>query len=221
MNTSFRTATLPLALALLLGGCQRGVEVLSGGSQVTPGSVPQQVVVSTPSSVPAGTTVGATLNERLSTAESRVGESFAMTLQTSILNQQREVLIPQGAQLTGRVTALRESIDVATPAIIRLELQSISWAGRTRPLQAEIVRADPTTRGRGTDDAIRGAAGGAAAGAVLGAVLSGDVRGALTGAAIGAGAGTVISLGITDQTAMLDAGSEITLRLTEPIQVPR
>jgi hypothetical protein len=54
---------------------------------------------------------------------------------------------------------------------------------------------------------------------VLGAIVGGDVQGALTGAALGAGAGTVISLGTSNQQAVLEAGSVLTLRLTEPLEV--
>jgi hypothetical protein len=144
-----------------------------------------------------------------------------MSLVTPILNAQRQTVVPAGAQINGRITALRESIDATTPAIIRLELQNMSWEGRTVPLDAEVIRAEPRREGRTAEDALRGAAAGAAAGAVIGAVIGRDVRGAVTGAAVGAGAGTAISLGVSNQQAYLDEGSSMTLRLTQPLPLRR
>ena len=208
----------PLALGLVLAGCQRPVEVFS---EPTPVAGPQPVILSSTDVgvVPAGTEVQASLNETLSTETAQVNDQFSMTLQTPILNAERETVIPVGARIMGRVTAVRESEDVATAAILRLEFNQIMWNNRTAPFAAEITETDVQREGRGTDEALRGAGIGAAAGAVLGTIVRGDIEGALAGAAIGAGAGTVISLGTANQQAVLETGSLMRLRVTEPVPV--
>lgn len=216
LNQIVRTAALALALPLTLAACQRGANVISSPSPGTESGGP--VVISTAGpSIPSGTTLQARLNEQLGTANSRVGDNFTATLLTPVLNANREVIIPEGATVNGTVTGLRESQDVATPAVIRVDFQSIAWNGRTAPLQAEVTNTQAETSGPGTTETLQGAGIGAAAGAVLGAVLGKDVRGALTGAAIGAGAGTVISLGTQSQQATLPQGTRMTLRLTQPV----
>jgi len=206
-----------IAAGVALSACQRPVQVYSEPATATMGA--QQVILpaSATSAVPAGTALRASLDQRLSTTESNVNDTFTMTLQTPVLSADRQTVIPAGARITGRVTAVRRSADVATPAILRLEFSNIQWQGRNVGFQADIEETDVRREGRTTDDALRGAAAGAAAGAVLGTIIRRDVRGALTGAAIGAGAGTVISLGLSDQDAVLESGTEMTLRTTEPI----
>jgi hypothetical protein len=209
--------SLALTAALALGACQRPVEVYSEPAVGVMG--PQQVILPTgATSVPAGTTVQATLDQRLTTAETNVNDTFTMTLTTPILSADRVTVIPEGARIAGRVTAVRRSLDAATPAILRLEFNTIQWGNRSFPFQAEIAETQVQREGRTADDALRGAAAGAAAGAVIGTIIRRDVRGALTGAAIGAGAGTVISLGMSDQDAVLEPGTVMTLRTTQPVQ---
>ncbi len=203
--------------ATVLAGCQRNATVLSGDGGL---AGPQPVVLAAGgTAVPAGTSMQARLNQDLSTGESAVNETFTMSLLTPVRSSDGSTLIPEGARVEGIITGLRESRDVATPAVIRVNLRSITWGGRTVPVAAEITQANPQRQGNTAEDALRGAAAGAAAGAVLGAIVGGDVQGALTGAALGAGAGTVISLGTSNQQAVLEAGSVLTLRLTEPLEV--
>jgi hypothetical protein len=208
--------SLALAVTVVASACQRPVDVWS---EPAVAAVPAEVVLAetSPAVVPAGTMIRASLDQRLSTADTDVNDTFTMSLQTPIVNAARETIIPSGARITGRVTAVRPSLDVTTPAIIRLEFQNLQWANRSVPINAEITQTEVRREGRTADDALRGAAAGAAAGAVIGTIIRRDIRGALTGAAVGAGAGTVISLGTADQDAVLDTGTMMTLRLESPI----
>ncbi|CAN5651503.1 hypothetical protein BH23GEM3_BH23GEM3_25450 [soil metagenome] len=209
--------TLSLALVVGLGACQRPVQVYSEPAAATMGAEQVILPATATNAVPAGTTLQASLDQRLSTEATNVNDTFTLTLQTPVVNANRQTVIPAGARINGRVTAVRQSLDVATPAILRLEFQNIQWQNQQHPFTAEIVETEVRREGRTADDALRGAAAGAAAGAVIGAVVRRDVQGALAGAAIGAGAGTVISLGTANQQAVLDTGTAMTLRVTEPI----
>ena len=75
-----------------------------------------------------------------------------------------------------------------------------------------------TSRGGGA--IARGAGGGALAGGVLGAILGGG-SGALKGGLIGAAGGTLIGLGTGDVEAKLPAGTGMTIRTTQPIDLAR
>ncbi|MDQ3556301.1 MAG: YMGG-like glycine zipper-containing protein [Gemmatimonadota bacterium] len=220
MKHIFRFGVVTLVLPLALAACQRQVQVATPGNAAT--AAPQPVVVATAGpSVPAQTTLELRLNNELSTASSRVGDRFTATLLTPVLNAERQTVIPTGATVRGTVTFLRPSTDVLVPAMIQLDFQNIEWGSRSAPFRAEIVSTQAETRGGGVTETLRGAAAGAAAGAALGAVIGRDVQGALTGAAIGAGAGSVISLGVSDQEGVLRTGTQMTVRLTDPVPLNR
>lgn len=218
MKMMMRTAVLPFAAIIALGACQRPVDVYS--ADPAPMGPQPVVLTSVGMTVPAGTQLQVSLDESLGTATSEVNDRFTASLLTPVVNADGETVVPAGATVTGIVTALRESMDVATPAVIRLDFESISWDGESVPLAAEVIEANPQRTGDRTDEAIRGAAAGAAAGAVLGAIIGQDVEGAAVGAALGAGAGTAISLGTSNQGAVLEAGSTLVIELMQPVLAP-
>jgi hypothetical protein len=203
-----------LALVASTAACQRPVEVFADPALQPPEPV---VLAAGVTAIPAGTEVMARLDREIST-EVEPGTTFTMTLRTPVLDAQQRTIVPAGATIHGYVTAVRPSIDVATPAILRVDFQAMEIQGRNVPMSAEVVRTEIARRGAGAEQVLRGAVTGAAAGAAIGAVIGGDVTGALRGAAIGAGAGTIISLGISDQHAVLPEGSHMILRITEPVR---
>jgi hypothetical protein len=216
---TMKLAALPALASIALIGCAPGMDI-----GVTPpveriGTDP--VVVATTNAVPAGVELVVSLDQPLSTGTNNVGDYFYATLQTPVHGPNNEVLIARGARISGTVTGLRTSIDATTPAVIRLDFDRLYVGERSSNLSAEIVNTQARTQGGGVDAAVRGAVQGAAAGAVLGAVIGRDVTSAVRGAALGAGVGTVISLGTADREATLEQGSHMTLRLTQPLAVPR
>jgi hypothetical protein len=210
-----RLTALMLALPLTLGACQRPLDTGADARAAVPG---QPVVLATAGTeVPAGTRFHARLDQTLSTQNVELGDRFSMSLETPIHNANHATLIPRGARIEGTVTAVRPATDATAPAVIRLEVNSISWAGHTMPLSAEIVEATPQRTGPGLEEAAAGAAAGAVLGAIVGTIVRGNTQGALQGAAIGAGAGTIISLGTSSAHARLEGGSMFTLQLVRPL----
>lgn len=173
-------------------------------------------------SVPAGTTFAVRLNQTLSTQTNQPGDGFSATLSDPIITADGTVLIPSGATVRGRVTAVDKSDRVGETAVIKLAFESISFGGRSYDLRATVVEANPERRTRTskTESAAKVAAG-AAAGAILGQVLGKDTESTLKGAAIGAAAGTAIAMGTADVDAVLPAGSRMVIRLDAPITVQR
>jgi hypothetical protein len=176
----------------------------------------------TTQSVPAGTTFAVRLNEMLATDRNRPGDGFTATVTDPIVAADGSVLIPAGATLRGRVTAVEASGRVGETAVIKLAFEAVSFGGESYPLQGSVVEANPERRTRQTtrEQGAKVAAG-AAAGAMLGRVLGRDAESTLKGAVIGAAAGTAIAMGTADVDAVLPQGSRMVIRLDAPVQVTR
>ncbi|HEX7119174.1 MAG TPA: glycine zipper 2TM domain-containing protein [Longimicrobiales bacterium] len=172
--------------------------------------------------VPTGTQVAVRLEEELSTETNQPGDPFTAVIDDPIVSADGEVLIPSGATVRGRVTAADKSDRVGETAIIKVAFESVSFGGRSYPLQASVVEAHPERRTRtSTKTQAAKIAAGAAAGAILGQVLGKDSESTLKGAAVGAAAGTAIAMGTSDVDAVLPAGSRMVIRLDAPVEVPR
>jgi len=172
--------------------------------------------------VPTGTTFAVRLDETISTDRNAPGDPFTATLADPIVGADGTVLIPAGAIVRGRVTAVDKSDHVGDMAVIKLAFESISFNGRSYPLQATVVEANPELRMRTTaKESAAKVAVGAAAGALLGQVLGKNTESTLKGAAVGAAAGTAIAMGTADVDAVLPAGSRMVIRLDAPIEVTR
>lgn len=166
--------------------------------------------------VAAGTTVSLTLDQELSTAANRKGDSFTATVSAPVIEGSR-VLIPEGAVVRGTVTALQEARD-DKPPMLTVDFESIEVRGESSDLAATLTEADVETnqkmKGKG-----KKIGGGAAAGGLVGGLLGGDVKGALIGAAVGSAAGTAITLATQEGQAVLPAGTPMKIRVDESLQV--
>jgi hypothetical protein len=173
-------------------------------------------------SVPSGTTLAIRMNDELSTERSQAGDVFTATLTAPLVDAAGIVLVPAGATVRGRVTAVAPSTRVGQTATMNLAFESISFGGQSYPLNASVERADVQQKTRtSTAEQAGKIAAGAAAGAILGQVIGRDRSSTIRGAAVGAAAGTAIAMGTADVDAVLPAGAEVVIRLDQPIQVTR
>jgi hypothetical protein len=173
-------------------------------------------------SVPMGTTFAIRLNDELSTERSQAGDAFTATLPYPITDASGAVLVPAGATVRGRVTAVAPSTRVGETATMSLAFEAIVFGGQSYPLQASVERAAVQQRTRtGAAEQAGKVAAGAAAGAILGRVIGRDRGSTIRGAAIGAAAGTAIAMGTADVDAVLPPGAEVIIRLDQPIQIAR
>ena len=163
----------------------------------------------------SGTRLVASLDTPIGTDVSRVGDPFYATLQTPVVDERGYAVIPAGAKIQGRVAQLEETRG-GDPAVVSLEIESISYSGTTRPFPGRIVETEVESTGRHASG--KGIAGGAAGGAILGAILGGG-SGALKGAAVGAGAGTLISLGTSKTGARMPSGTTLAIETTQPMPI--
>jgi hypothetical protein len=187
---------------------------------VAPTPAPQPRVVT--STVSMGTTMSLTLNETLSTKENQVGDAFTATLQSPILDEYGNVLIPSGATVRGRLTQVDKSGHVGETGIIKLAFEAVSFGGRSYGMDASVLKANPQRSNRtSTAESAAKVGAGAVAGAVLGRVLGKNTKSTVKGAVIGAAAGTAIAMGTADVDVVLPAGSDLVIRLESPIEIRR
>lgn len=170
--------------------------------------------------VDSGTEFSASLDQRLSTKGASAGDAFSATVASDVVNDEGQVVIPEGAKLHGEITDLRDEGSEEKPAYLQVEFRSVELRGASVPLSAEVTAVNPRVDSETHDEAAK-IGGGTAAGALLGALVSGgDAAGTVAGAAVGAAAGTAITLGTAHQHAYLPEGSRIGVRLTEETMVP-
>jgi hypothetical protein len=170
--------------------------------------------------VPVGTTVSLRMNEELSTERNQAGDAFTARLEDPIVDIDGNVIVPAGATVRGRVTAVAPSGRVGQTAAIKLAFEAISFGGESYPLAATVQSADVQEQSRTSAGETAGkVAAGAAAGAILGQVLGKNTESTLAGAAIGAAAGTAIAMGTADVDAVLPQGAEVVIRLDQPITI--
>lgn len=174
------------------------------------------------STVPSGTTFAVSLNETLSTDKNTAGDGFTATLKEPIMDASGNELIPAGATVRGRVTRVDKSDRVGETAVLNVAFESVSFGGKSYPLDGTVIAANPQRRTRqSTAEQAGKVAAGAAAGAIIGKVLGKNTSSTLKGAAIGAAAGTAIAMGTADVDVVLPAGSEMRVRIDSPITVRR
>lgn len=208
--------TLIACVAIVaLAGCQRSVDVVSGGDVA-----PMTPVVSASSrALSAGSTMEVQLNQQLSTEANKVGDTFTATVVNNVMATNGEVVVPAGAVVHGRIAALDDSDDPTDKALIQLQFDRLSFNNRNYDFRANITNvATVEQRDRSAGDITRGAVTGAAAGAVIGAIIGGrDLDDIIKAGAVGAAAGTVISLGVGDVEHVLPVGTRMTIQATQTV----
>lgn len=210
-----RPTLIACVAVVSLAGCQRSVDVVSGGdvAPMTP------VLSANSGTLSAGSTMEVQLNQQLSTEASKVGDTFTATVVNNVMATNGDVVVPAGAVVHGRISALDDSDDPTDKALIQLQFDRLSFNNRNYDFRANITNvATVEQRGRSSGDITRGAVTGAAAGAVIGAIIGGrDLDDIIKAGAVGAAAGTVISLGAGDVEHVLPAGTRMTIQATQSV----
>ncbi len=174
----------------------------------------------TPAFIAAGTSISATVDEELTTERTREGDRFHARLSEDVLGANGEVLLPAGAVLNGRVTTSHQSTGAQDPAALELEVGSITAAGRTLPLAADVVEVEAkvSTRDSNAETATKVAVG-AAAGALMGRILGKDRESTVKGTVAGAVAGGAVAAATRSGHAVVKPGARMVVRLTERLVV--
>jgi hypothetical protein len=164
--------------------------------------------------VPAGTPIGVRLQNSISSASANSGDHFDAVIDEDIIVD-GHVVIPKGANATGRVVAAKNSGRLHAPGYLRLALDSVSVNGKDVPVQTSSIFAQG---GSHKNRNLVMIGGGTAAGALIGGLAAGP-KGALIGSAIGAGAGTGTAYGTGKKEVGFAAERRLTFRVTQPLTI--
>jgi hypothetical protein len=138
--------------------------------------------------IPAGTQVTVRLSDPLDSERNQVGDTFHGSLGSPIVIDDQTV-IPEGADVTGRVADVKSAGRFAGNSALTLELTNLSVNGRSYNIQTN--QWSRAGKGEGKNTAVK-AGGGAAIGALIGG-LAGGGKGAAIGAAAGGATGTGVA----------------------------
>ena len=192
---------------------------------------PKPRPTSTPASKPAapqyeqltaatGTSFNVRLDQELSTRNSAAGDLFTVTTLAPLMDGGK-VVVPAGTKIRGEVTVARASGNSGENAELRVRFDDLTVEGQSYPVALTITQAaNVVTKGRDdTGDKALKIGGGAAAGALVGQLIGKNTTATLIGAAVGAAAGTGLQMTQEDVDAFIPEGSEMTVRLDEPLTV--
>jgi hypothetical protein len=165
--------------------------------------------------VPPGIVVWASLDEQISLASARVGQTFTARLTQPIkVSPNGRTLVPKGARLAGQIVGLQVASD-DSPAMVRLAITSIEMDDKQQDLRARIIKTQvpPPPRGRMVH---------ADGGMLVGGIVT-DQRQLVAGGKMADARGTTIALGNSDaRLTNLPKGTGLALRLDGPLEpLPR
>lgn len=206
-----------VSIVFLLGGCGHSTQAGSDPDNAIskPGLLARIFQTTKEVSVPEGTEVYVVLDQSISTATNRSGDSFQATLASPVLVDDKTV-IPQDALVKGHIVDARPSGHLRGVARLELTLDSVKVNGESY----EIATVDFGRRGKNhnkRNGILIG--GGAGVGAVIGAVAGGGV-GALIGSSVGAGAGTAGAAFTGKKDIRVPAETTLSFRLARPVTIP-
>jgi hypothetical protein len=207
------TTLLAVGGLAALAGCASNPRVEASG----------EVAPATPTSsryIPAGSALDVRLDQTLGASSSREGDTFTATVINPLLAQNGATVVPAGAVVYGHVTGLSKASLPGQQSVIRVDFDRLRFNGRDYPFDASVSNVNVENQPSNASATQKAAITGAAAGAVLGAILGGgDLTKLIEGGLLGAAAGTAISLGQDAARAQLPAGSTMTLRASQDVQL--
>lgn len=170
-------------------------------------------------SVPAGSEISMTSNDRICTNTNKPGDRFTATVSNSVTGTNGAV-IPAGAKAVIQVADLKRSENTTDNIQMVFNVLSLSWNGKTYPVDAAIDHVDvEKVRNSSKGNDAKKVVGGAVVGAILGQVIGKNTKSTVIGAATGAAAGTAVAMGTANYEGCVPDGGNIRIKLTEPATI--
>ncbi len=147
-----RPPVLLLVAAMLLAatGCSRSTAEASGAVAETDSYRP--IILRAPKrpviEVPEGTSLEIRLEQAVTTARNRTGDSFEASLASPVVVDGK-IAIPEGAQLRGLVRDAKPSARSTGRAVLTLTLSSLYMRGKTHPLETNSKTSSTNRRAKG------------------------------------------------------------------------
>jgi hypothetical protein len=210
------TLTGVLAVALVIAGCGAATEADTSatGAPNKKGLMASVFGSSTPVTLPEGTVVAVTLDQAISSEDSRSGQAFDATVSDAIVVDGKTV-VAKGSRAIGRIVEAESSGRLHNPGRLVLDLASIEVGGT----RYDIDTSDASREGKShaKNNAIF-IGGGTAAGAIIGGIVGGG-KGAAIGAAAGAGGGTATAAATGKNEVRLPAETRLRFPLSQDVTV--
>ena len=188
-----------------------GLLVLAMALALTAATLPNRT---DPVTVPEQTPIHVTLDQAVTSNQSRPGEHFAATVSEPIVVDGKTV-VPQGARALGLVVDAHHSGRLMGRARLQLALQTVEVDGKRYEIR---TTSSQKVGGNHKKRNFAWIGGGAGGGLLIGA-LAGGGEGALIGGPVGAGAGTAAAFLTGKKDIKLPAETPVTFRLAEPVTI--
>jgi hypothetical protein len=177
----------------------------------------------------ANQTIRVRMNERISSANARVGDTFTTTTVDPVYASGVEV-IPAGSIIVGRVTEVKRAARKSKAGMLGVSFISIKLpTGYSRALNGSLSNLSDDTMTYDNEGQVSGRSstkrnvvfigGGAAAGALIGAIAGGG-KGAGIGAGVGAGLGVAGAFLSKGKEAEVKPGTEFGVILNQSLSLP-
>ncbi len=164
--------------------------------------------------LPAGTVLAVRLTETLSSTGNQPGNTFLANLASPVVIGDK-VIIPERANITGRVVEARNGRRFSGRSALVIEVIHLDFNGKTYDLHSSQYSNQGASRNAYAAAAITAGTG---VGTLMGHVL-GRGKGAAIGSVLGAAAGTGVQAVTKPASAELPAESTVSFRLETPLQV--
>lgn len=161
-----------------------------------------------------GTQLTVRLIDPIDSEKNQTGETFHATLNAP-LTSDGEQAVPAGVEVVGHLVEVKSAGKFAGQSDVVMQLDSLSFGGRTYNLQTDQYSKKGSSRGKNTAEKV---GAGAAIGGIIGA-LAGGGKGAAVGAAAGAGVGGGVQAATKGQQIKLPSETVLNFTLQAPITV--
>jgi hypothetical protein len=181
--------------------------------------------------VPANKVMRVRLNEQIGSEQSRVGDSFTVTLVDPVYSSNGVLLAPQGSTIRGQVTNVQRAQKNGKPATLDVAFTSLRLPnGVTRQISGSLADLSSSsgssdnegtvTANRTSNRKVKFIGGGAAGGAIIGAIAGGG-KGALIGGGLGAVTGLIGGRLKKGHEVKVESGTEFGVILNRSFSLPR
>lgn len=185
----------------------------SSSSPASPGGAASKPRATT-IAIPENTPLSITVDQTLTSSQTRTGDTFEASVATPLVIDSRTV-VPRGAKVKGYVAEATPSGRLQNPGTLVVALKSIEIEGKSYDLSTDTVSRKGDSHKTRNAEMI---GGGAAAGAIIGAI-AGHGKGAAIGAAAGAGAGTAGAAATGKKDVSIPAETQLTFHLKQSLSV--
>jgi hypothetical protein len=154
------------------------------------------------------------MTDSVDTGRNQPGDMFHASLYSPVTIDDN-VVIPEGAEVTGRIVELKDAGRFAGQPQLTLELVSVAMNGRSYTIVTDRYTQQGPSRGARTAKTV---GSGAAIGAIIGAIAGGG-KGAAIGAATGAGVGGGVEAATKPKQVHIAPEALLSFRLQSPLTV--